>query len=502
MRNGIDSAIHKVLEHFRAMQRSARHNEYDNGPSSVPDNLPSGGSRPCRNPVPVAIVRSPIVSRPASHLPIRLNFDRRSANRASSDFLETGFALSRAIGRLLGFRRTFAAATDCTLDRSPRRVQRAAIILAVSMPLLAACGSEVELAAAPPPRPIDWTQVKVADQAVPRILPGVVRPVQRAPLGFEVGGRIETLSVEVGDRFEPGDELGRLDTRTWRLTRNERASEVVQAEATTREAEQDFARQEKLHGKGWASEAILDTARAALDTARGRLETARARLAIAEENLRDTVLYAPYAGLVARRLAEPAQQVTAAQTVFEIQGDGAGFEVDVAVPETLIDHLRPGAVHPVTFPARRDAPAQARVTEIGTHADSAGTFPVTLLLLTPGTGLRAGMTAEVTFTVTGLHSGSEGHGEGGAPVAIPVTAFLSGDGEDSVAFVFKLLDESKDDGPGTLERRTITLGPVTSKQAIVLSGLAPGEIIATRGLPFLRAGQFVTRLGVGPKRYE
>ncbi len=357
-----------------------------------------------------------------------------------------------------------------------------------------------------PPRPIAWTQVRVADQTTRRILAAVVRPVQRAPLSFEVGGRVEALAVEVGDQFEPGQVLGRLDQRLYALTRQERASEVVQAEAILREAEQAFARQRDLYGRDWASEAAFDSAKAALETARARLQTARARLDIAGENLADTVLTAPYAGVVARRLAEPAQRVAAGQTVLEIQGNGSGFEIAVAVPETLVAQVRPGAVHAVTFPAHGGGRVQARVTEIGTDAGLSGAFPVRLRLETPRADLRAGMTAEVALDIDMQDSGT-GDDETQAqapPVIIPVTAFLATSGSDKVAFVFQAdaQGDAQADGGGVLERRSIRLGPLSSEQAIVLAGLNPGEIIATRGLPFLRDGQRVIRLGIGPKRYE
>lgn len=349
------------------------------------------------------------------------------------------------------------------------------------------------------PRPIAWAEVGAADSSTRRTLSGVVRAVQRAPLSFQVGGRIETIDVEVGDHFVADDVLARLDRRTYRLAREERASELTQAEAALREAEQAFARQRDLHADGWASQATFDTARAALDTAQGRLETARARLDIAEEDLNDTVLRAPYPGVVAQRLAEPAQQIRAGETVLHIQGNGGGFEIALALPETLVGRLRPGDVQTVTFPARPGAPARARVTEIGTEAVQGSAFPVTLRLLTARTDLRAGMTAEVAFEIAAA-SAEDGTAPAGAPVAIPVTAFLPGDGAETVVFVFHPGEDPA--GPGTLERRAVTLGPVTSDHVVVRDGLAGGELVATRGLPFLRDGQTVTRLGVGPVRYE
>lgn len=352
------------------------------------------------------------------------------------------------------------------------------------------------------PRPIAWAEVRPAERAARRSLSGVVRTVQRAPLSFEVPGRIATLDVEVGERFESGEILARLDPRSYELARQERLSEVAEAEASLREAEQAFARQRELHERDLASTAAFDAAEAALETARARLAMARARGDIANEDLADTWLRAPYPGIVARRFAEPAQRVAPGETVLEIQGNGSGLEIAVAVPETLIDKVQAGAVHPVGFPACGDASSRARVAEIGTDAEPSGAFAVTLRLAQAPCELRAGMTAEVAFAVPDRRPAS-GRGdaeEEGPAVTIPVTAFLAGDGPQQLAFVFT--PEDVVGAVGVLEARSIALGPVDSERAIVLAGLRPGEIIATRGLPFLRAGQRVARLGVGPARFE
>lgn len=360
--------------------------------------------------------------------------------------------------------------------------------------LLAGCQNSADTETAPV-RPIAWLEVGAAERSTHRTLSGVVRAIKRAPLSFEVNGRIETIEVEVGDQFEANDVLARLDPRNYRLAREERASEVTQAEAVLREAKQDLTRQRDLHADGWASSAALDAARATLDTAQGQLETAHARLDIADADLLDTVLRAPYPGVVAGRLAEPVQRVAAGETVLQIQGTGGAFEIALTVPETLIGRLKPGDVQSVTFPARPEAPAQARVTEIGTEALQGSAFPVTLRILAARPDLRGGMTAEVAFDIAAPSTE-----EARTPVAIPVTAFLPGDGAETVVFVFHPGDDL--DGAGTLERRPVSLGPVSSDQAIVLDGLQMGEIVATRGLPFLRDGQTVTRLAVGPARYE
>lgn len=357
---------------------------------------------------------------------------------------------------------------------------------------LTACADE-QAQERQPPRPVAWTEVQALETAATRTLSGVLQSAQRAPLSFEVPGRISAIAVEIGDSFKAGDVLARLDPRNYRLALEERRSQLEEAQANLEEAERQFERQEELFERGWVSRSVYDTALARLETAASRVETAQTRLAIAKEDLADTDLRAPYAGSVAARLAEPSQQVTAGQTVFEIRGAAGGLEVSLSAPETLVDRLRRDAAHQVDVPARPDLDLRARIAEIGSEATTRNAFPVTLMLSNAPEDLRTGMTAEVTFQLDEL-PGADVDFTADA-VAIPVTAFLSGEGDRNYAFLY-------DRDTETLRRTEIEIVDLTGDRAIVRSGLAAGDIIATKGLSFLMDGQEVTLLGLGVARYN
>lgn len=353
---------------------------------------------------------------------------------------------------------------------------------------LAGCERESETAELPP-RPIVWHKVEPLQRAAQRTLSGIVQSTQRAPIAFEVSGRIDRIPVEIGDQFEQGDVLAALDARTFELTLQERRSALAEAQAVLEEAQNDYDRQKNLFERGWVSKSAFDAAKSALDTARSRVETARARVDLARENLNDTVLNAPYAGSVAQRLAEPAQQVSAGRTILEIQGDERGFEIAVSVPETLISRIRVGSGHQLSFPAE-GLKARGIITEIGTNAESGGSYPVTLSVSEPPQSLRAGMSAEVHFQV-----GRPGGASADTRVAIPLTAFRPGENGTEIAFVY-------DPASQTVGRRLVTVSELDTEHAIVTDGLRPGEIIAARGIRYLRDGQPVALLGEGPRRYN
>jgi RND family efflux transporter MFP subunit len=365
-----------------------------------------------------------------------------------------------------------------------------AAALAAAALLLAACDEPPQARQTPEPRPIAWTEVARYESGETRNLPGQLQAVQQAPLSFEVGGRVESVTVEIGESFEEGEVLARLDGRNYRLALEERKGQLAEARAKLAEAREDFERQKRLYEDGWVAKAGYDRALSALETARSRVQTAKARVDIAEEDLADTELEAPYAGTVAERLVEPSQQVKSGDTVLRIQGRGDGLEAVVAAPETVVDRLDEGSRHAVHLPARPDLELTGTVSDIATDAERRNAYRVTLRLEDAPADLRSGMTAEVRFDLQSLSADDHE----GPLMAIPATAFAAGAGQSSHAYVFQ-------PDPGVVRKREIRIAEITGDTALVSDGLRPGEIVATKGVSFLSDGQRVTRLGVGTARY-
>lgn len=366
---------------------------------------------------------------------------------------------------------------------------RASLLLASTL-ALAGCGDAPSVDEAPP-RPVAWTTVTLTDTAGQRRIPGVIASRAAAPLAFEVPGVVASVEVEIGDAFTAGDVLATLDARSFALQLTQREAQLAEARANHALAASDHARAQRLVERGAVSRAQYDAARAALDTARSRIATLQAQVDLARKDLADTRLVAPYAGTVTRRLVEPAQRVTPATPALHIQGHGPGLEVNLTVPETLIDQLRMAGTHQVHLPALGTTHG-GQISEIGTDAAAGSSYPVTLLLTQPPSGARAGMTAEVILDT----------GDGRPRLTIPVTAFANTESDDpGTAHVYVLEPDGADEQAAIARRRSVTLAGVTGQHAIVADGLSADEPIVSRGVAFLADGQRVARLDVGPRRF-
>ena len=305
-------------------------------------------------------------------------------------------------------------------------------------------------------------------------LPGRVRAAKRAELSFDVPGFVDRFSLEEGRRVKAGEVVARLDDRIYR-------SRLDAARAEFERARNDLARYQRL----WDTEQAV--ARAEVDDRRARLELARTNLAAAERDLADTVIKAPFAGVITRRRIEPFSNVQAKQPIAELQ-DLRALEVVVNVPERLVRRMRPqqGAVAFLEGERSqkdgRAAPGQALTLELQSFAAEADpltqTYVVVLAVrsVPAGVNLLPGMAVSVEPEVA-VDEGAEAP-RADAAISVPLAAVAAdAQGEPGVWVV-------KDDG--RVARRPIRTGAIVGADIVVASGLAPGERIVAAGVGALR----------------
>lgn len=339
-------------------------------------------------------------------------------------------------------------------------------------------------------RPIAWTKVTESSLQQLRTLSGIVAPVEATSLSFEVMGKVQSVDVKLGDTVQKGQILAQLNHRSFELSSRSAQAELDKANSALVEAKNSYIRYEQLIKQGLVSQSGFDIAKANYDSSKSAVGVAQAQLDITQKNLQDSTLTAPYNGIITKRLIEPSQQIGAGQAAFEIEGKH-GLEVNVMVPETLIRELQQNTIIPVRFPVLIQTEMLGRIAEIGTRAETANAFPVTVVLQGENPLLRAGMTAEVDFTFEGV--GKTGYQ--GVTISVPFTALQAGVNQKSYVFVY---DKDKQ----TVQQRQVQTENVLNNIVFISSGLENGEIIATAGVAFLRDGQKVTLLDNSIQRFN
>ncbi|WOH36515.1 efflux RND transporter periplasmic adaptor subunit [Thalassotalea fonticola] len=339
-------------------------------------------------------------------------------------------------------------------------------------------------------RPIAWSKVSETNLKQLRTLSGVVAPVEATNLSFEVIGKVETVEVQLGEIVIAGQVLAQLNHRSFDLSLQSAQAQLDKANAAMAEAKNTFERYDKLVKQGLVSQSGFDNAKATYDSNKSAVGVAQAQVDIANKNLQDSTLLAPYDGVITKRLIEPSQQIGAGQAAFEVEGNH-GFEIEVLVPETLIQELKQDTFLAIRFPVLTGVTMQGRINEIGTRAQSANAFPVTVILAETNNKLRAGMTAEVDFVFDGI--GRTGYK--GKTIAVPMTALRAGLDQKSYVFVYDI-------EASVVRLRQVQTENILNNLVYLSSGLSDGEIIATAGVAFLRDGQQVTLLDNSTQRFN
>jgi RND family efflux transporter MFP subunit len=280
---------------------------------------------------------------------------------------------------------------------------------------------------------------------------GMIRAREDAVLSARATGQIKRIRVNVGDRVKAGAPLAEMDGTSARIQlENAQAMERLAA-ARLAEAEREMARAKTLADGQSISESDLDKAQSGRDMAVAQLDQARAAVRAAQQAVDDTVIAAPFAGVVTAKYRNAGDTVTL-MPVSPIVAltDVDHLEIKLTVPEALEPAIQPGhVIEGNTTPGGQKFQAKVRVK-------SAIVDPVNrtveVLADVVSTGLRPGTLVVADFGR---------FGEGGGTF-LPSSAVRT-DGKASWVFVV---------ANGKAERRDVVVAPVH-----------PGTVEVKQGLP-------------------
>ena len=330
---------------------------------------------------------------------------------------------------------------------------------------------------------VDAVRTEPLNQTVPVVGRLVAR--QAGSVAAQISGPIAEFRVEVGDRIAAGDVIAMLDDASMGAEREMAAAELViaQAELATKQAEVKLARQEltrleRLKTSAAFSQARYEDARQEVVIAEaGALEaeaavsSARASLRLAEINLEDTTVRAPYDGVITQRFSEAGAYASDGDALVRMIADQT-LEVEADVPSNRLLGLTEGAAVEV-------------VLDDGTLI---------------GATVRAVIPDENPLTRTRAVRFIPRFGEVVVPLAneqsvtvmVPIGAprQIVSVHKDAIikrpngTIVFVVLD-------GQAQPRPITLGEAVGNRYEVLQGLSAGEQTVVRGNERLRPGASV-----------
>jgi RND family efflux transporter MFP subunit len=245
---------------------------------------------------------------------------------------------------------------------------------------------------------VETVTPRPAGRAFSVVEEGFLRPVAEIELVPEVSGKVAWVDdrLTLGGRFAAGEPMLRIEQATFEANVQRARADIESARAGLDQANATLARQRELQDIGATSEAALEQAVASAAAARAQLGQARAALTMAEEQLDDTVLEAPFDAVIARETVSVGQYVAPGTSLGRLfQAGPAEIVVSLspkdaaAVRRALAERPdAPVTVRPVTASAL-SVELTGRVSEVASNLDQR-TRTVDVLVRVPGALGREG----------------------------------------------------------------------------------------------------------------
>ncbi len=325
---------------------------------------------------------------------------------------------------------------------------------------------------------------------------GYVTPRRRATVAAKITGRVSDVLIDEGMPVTAGQILATLDDSDARsrLASAEAQRDVAQAsikdyDVNLANAERDLKRTADLQGDGGASVQMLDQARTAVESLRAKIalakeqvKAAEAAIAVAQRDLDNCTVRAPFAGIVVSKDAQRGEIVspisagggftrTGIATIVDMQS----LEIEVDVNESHIAKVAPGQRVEAALNAYPDWRIPAKVRTVIPTADrQRATVKVRIAFdaldprILPDMGIKVAFLGEAPGSV-----------QTAAASVVPKAALRDETGRP-VVYVLR---------EGKLERRAVTVGATRGEEVEVLAGVSEGERVVVKAPDGLKDGQ-------------
>ena len=391
-------------------------------------------------------------------------------------------------------------------------------------------GSSPAFAQEAPPRPAKVFTVAPVDDILRRSYPAIVLPSREVELSFRVSGRVIELPVRAAMDVVEGDVIARLDPRDFESQIAQLESQIAQSEAQLAalragarveevaaleaavasaraqldQAEDSLTRTQQLVERGVAASAQLESAEAEFRVAEANLQSQQeqlrigqaggrpedlaaseaalrglqSQLKVAQDNLSDATLTAPFNGVIARRDIENFVNIQAGQSVVLLQAlNIVHLAFDIPGPDvTQMTRNGPGRITTTaTFDALPGQVFPSETVEFSVQADSATqTYRGRVAVAIPeGALILPGMVARVVATTPGEAQ----------KLMVPLTAVAADAG--GAPFVWRV-------GQGdAVSAAPVTLGEADGSMVAVEDGVAAGDVVVSAGVSQIVDGMII-----------
>jgi RND family efflux transporter MFP subunit len=283
---------------------------------------------------------------------------------------------------------------------------------------------------------------------------GALFAKERATLAAQVEGTVAEIDADFGDSVTAGQVLLKIDPREAQLRAESAQAALDQARAKLANSRASFERARELKSQDLMAQQQYDQISAALRIDEADAESAEKALALARKKLADTIIRAPFAGSVQKRMVALGEYVMAGKQVYELIATDP-IKLRCPMPERFVPLAKVGMPVQLTIDARPGATFAGSITRIAPALDETSrTLLIEAEVKNPDAALKPGFFAHVTMNL----------GEDRA-LFVPQSAVLRYAG---VARVFVVSD-------GVARTREVETGVISGDQIEITKGLKEGE---------------------------
>jgi len=328
---------------------------------------------------------------------------------------------------------------------------------------------------------------------------GYVTARRAATVSSKVTGKVVEVLIEEGMKVQEGQVLARLDDTNVKTSLllaqaqlDSAKSLLAETRVRIREAEQELDRQTGLIKGKIATQADFDHAEAAALALKAHLVQQESDVIVADrmvatwqQQLDDTVIRAPFAGVVTSKNAQPGEMISpiSAGGGFTRTGictivDMDSLEIEVDVNESYINRVEPHQPVEATLDAYPDWKIPCKVIAIIPTADrQKSTVKVRVGFdkldprILPDMGIKVGFQEAASAATASLRT-----------VTVPKQAVQQEEGKDVVLVVEN----------GRANRRAVKVSGVNGDTAMISAGVAAGEKVVAEWTRGVAGGVLVT----------
>jgi RND family efflux transporter MFP subunit len=281
---------------------------------------------------------------------------------------------------------------------------------------------------------------------------------------------VNRVLVREGEAVSAGQLLAQIDTADLRSRLDAQSAALEEAKAKLSIAEKNRANNQQLLQQKFISQIAFDTAHSTYEAGLASVKSEEAQVRIARKAMEDAAVRAPFAGIVARRMANSGEKVGVDSPLFALVDLGR-MEIEAPAPAAEIPSVRAGQAVSFRVDGFGERAFEGRVERINPTADPGSRQVMLYISVANRDGaLKGGMFAKGRIVLDKTTPAT----------VVPASAIREEAGQ---AYVFTL------EG-GKIARRPVTLGFTEPQQGVVevRSGLEKGLAVVSARVSGLKPG--------------